>query len=95
MKNHVAMQPLGSQVRVAAERDLPLLLTVDETAQVLRTTRRAIYVMRSRGQLPGVTRIGRRVLVRSEDLLKWLDQKRTPSLDPAEANQRTRRRHSR
>jgi excisionase family DNA binding protein len=58
---------------------LPTLLTVDEAADLLRTTRRAVYMMLERRQLPGVTRIGRRVLFRSADLLDWLDQKRTPS----------------
>src|SRR4051812_47635069 len=58
---------------------LPLLLTVAETAEILRTTRKAVYAMIERGQLPGVTRLGRRVLIRSEDLLRWLDHKRTPS----------------
>ena len=62
-------------------RELPLLLTADEAAALLRTTRKAIYVMAGRRQLPGVTHIGRRVLVRREDLLHWLDQnRRTPSL---------------
>ena len=58
---------------------LPLLLTVDEAASLLRTTRRALYIMLERHQLPGVTRIGRRVLFRSADLLDWLHQKRAPS----------------
>ena len=57
----------------------PLLLTAGETADLLRTTKQAIYSMIARGQLPGVTRLGRRVLVRREDLLHWLDQSRTPS----------------
>ncbi len=61
------------------EKSLPLLLTVDEAAALLRTTRAAVYMMVSRGQLPGVTRIGRRVLVGSRDLLDWLAQKRVPS----------------
>jgi excisionase family DNA binding protein len=61
--------------------DLPLLLTVDETASLLRTTKSAIYAMVERGQLPGVTRLGRRVLVRSDALLRWLDQKSAPSPD--------------
>ena len=39
---------------------LPVFLTVDETADLLRTSRKAIYVMAERGQPPGVTRIGRR-----------------------------------
>jgi excisionase family DNA binding protein len=62
------------------ERELPLLLNVDETAEILRSSRMAVYAMVSRQQLPGVTRIGRRLLVRSEDLLEWLNQRRAPSL---------------
>ena len=60
---------------------LPRLLTADEAADLLRTTRKAIYAMAERHQLPGVTRIGRRLLVRQDNLLDWLDQKRTPSLE--------------
>ena len=58
---------------------LPLYLTADETAVLLRTTRKAIYVLIERGQLPGVRRIGRRVLVSSSEVLDWLDQSRAPS----------------
>jgi excisionase family DNA binding protein len=58
---------------------LPVLLTIDETAALLRTTRRAIYAMIERRQLPGVIRIRRRVLLRADDLLDWLNQKRAPS----------------
>ena len=57
----------------------PLLLTVDDAAALLRTTRRAVYAMVERHQLPGVIRIRRRVLLRADDLLHWLDQKRAPS----------------
>ena len=58
---------------------LPVLFTVDEAADLLRTTRRAIYAMIERRQLPGVIRVRRRVLLRADDLLDWLDQKRAPS----------------
>ena len=65
--------------RLWHDADLPMFLTADETARLLRTTRKAIYVMLERGLLPGVTRLGRRVLVRRNDLLDWLGQKRAPS----------------
>jgi excisionase family DNA binding protein len=58
---------------------LPLLLTVVEAASLLRTTRKGVYAMIARGLLPGVTRIGRRVLIRSADLLDFLDHNRAPS----------------
>jgi excisionase family DNA binding protein len=61
------------------KHELPRLLTIDEAAELLRTTRRAIYAMVERQQLPGVVRIRRRVLLRADDLLHWLDQKRAPS----------------
>lgn len=60
--------------------NLPMLLTVDDAADLLRTSRRAVYAMVERRQLPGVIRLRRRVLFRSDDLLDWLDQKRAPSL---------------
>jgi excisionase family DNA binding protein len=58
---------------------LPIYLTPDEAAELLRTSRKAIYVMVERRQLPGATRIGRRLLVRTEVLLEWLLQQ-SPSL---------------
>lgn len=58
---------------------LPVLQTVDDVAQLLRTTNRAIYAMVERRQLPGIVRIGRRVLFRTADLLDWLNQKSAPS----------------
>ena len=80
-----AAQPTRHVEHVYRERQrvdssmLPVLLTVDEAADMLRTTRRAIYAMIARRQLPGVVRIRRRVLVRADDLLNWLDQKRASS----------------
>jgi excisionase family DNA binding protein len=68
----------GDAAETTAAR-LPVLLTVDEAADFLRTTRRAIYAMVERRQLPGVIRIRRRVLLRADDLLHWLDQKRASS----------------
>ena len=78
------MKPLRLTEHSASHEDespsrLPMLLTIDEAAVLLRTSRRAIYAMIARRQLPGIVRIRRRVLVRSADLLDWLHQKRAPS----------------
>ena len=62
-------------------KELPGLLTVDEAASLLRTTRKAVYAMVGRRQLPGVVRLGRRVLIRTEVLLHSLSQSRAPSLE--------------
>lgn len=59
----------------------PILLTPSEVAELLPTSRKAIYTMIERAQLPGVVRIGRRLLVREDALLDWLRQKSTPSLE--------------
>ena len=61
------------------ESVMPLLLTPEEAGELLRTSRKGVYAMIDRGQLPGVTRVGRRVLIRSRELLDWLDHNRTPS----------------
>jgi len=68
----------GEEPRVS-RRAVPVFINVDEAAELLRTTRRAIYAMVERRQLPGVVRLRRRVLFRSDVLLDWLDQKRAPS----------------
>jgi excisionase family DNA binding protein len=66
---------------ITGREGLPLYLTPHETAALLRTTRKGIYAMVERGLLPGVTRIGRRVLIRTDVLLDWLRQKSAPSLE--------------
>ena len=58
----------------------PYLLTVAEVADLLRTSPKAIYTMVERGQLPGVHRIGRRLLFGQAALVAWLTEKSgTPS----------------
>ena len=56
-----------------------LLMTVDEVADLFRTSRKAIYSKVDRGQLPGVTKIGRRLYFRRDLVLDWLSQKCAPS----------------
>lgn len=52
---------------------LPTYLKPDEAALLLRTSRKAIYSMIERRQMPGVCRIGRRVLIKRADLVDFLD----------------------
>jgi excisionase family DNA binding protein len=56
------------------------MLTADEVGNLLRTSRSAIYAMVERGHIPGIVRIGRRLLFRRDDLLDWRHQKSAPSL---------------
>jgi excisionase family DNA binding protein len=68
----------SSTQRAAAERSVSLpgqpLLTPDEVATVLRTSRKSVYSMIERGQLPGIVRLGRKILVRRDRLLRWLSK---------------------
>jgi excisionase family DNA binding protein len=50
----------------------PVLLTVAETAALLRTTSKAVYTMAERGQLAGVVRLGRRLLFNRARLMASL-----------------------
>lgn len=53
---------------------LPRLLTVEEVAVWLRTTRKAVYAMVERGQLP-VFPVGTRVLFREDEMVAWLKRR--------------------
>lgn len=72
-------RPRGGDRAPTSRNLLPLLLTADEVAALLRTTRKAVYAMAERAALPGAVRLGRRLLVHRDDLLRWLDEKRAPS----------------
>ena len=59
----VPMRPPPNEVPRAdltKAASLPYLLTVDEVAELLRTTRKAIYCKIQRGLLPSIVRDGRR-----------------------------------
>jgi excisionase family DNA binding protein len=66
----------------AGVTDLSMLgyyLTPAEAAALLRTTRGAIYARAERGLLPGAVKDGRRLLIRRDDLLRSLIERRAPS----------------
>ncbi len=60
---------------------LPKLLTAREVADLLRTSKTAVYAMVERGQLPGVVRIGRRLLIREAAMVEWLRRNTLASLE--------------
>jgi excisionase family DNA binding protein len=59
--------------------ELPLLLEADEVAVLLRTTRKAVYTMAERNQIPHVRPTPRRVLFERDELLAWIAKRRAPS----------------
>ena len=65
--------------RGSGSENLAPLLTVDEVSALLRTSAKSVYSMIERAQLPGVTRLGRRLLIRRDDLVRWLDESRASS----------------
>lgn len=61
---------LGS--RTAAEVSAAgQLLTAPEAAKLLRTSTKAVYALVERGQIPGVRRMGRRLLFDARALEEW------------------------
>jgi excisionase family DNA binding protein len=51
-----------------------IFMTPEETAVLLRTTRKAIYALAERCQLPGARKFGRRLLVHREILLRAIEK---------------------
>lgn len=62
---------------------LPDLMTADEVALALRKTRKAVYTMAERGQLPGAFKMGHRLFVRQDLLASWLLAQGTAAVDSA------------
>jgi excisionase family DNA binding protein len=71
------LEGVGS--RMTESRELPYLLTADETADLLRMSRKAVYCMHDRGGIPGSIRRGRRLLFVRDDLLRWIREGCTSS----------------
>jgi excisionase family DNA binding protein len=53
-------------------------LTIEELARWLRVELKTIYQWRDRGEGPKGYRVGRRVLFRPSDVLKWLETRADP-----------------
>jgi excisionase family DNA binding protein len=79
--NEMTARPARSREAKGQERtaQTPMFMTVGEVAELLRTSKKAIYTMTERGQLPGVTKIRKRILIRSDELVDWLNHTCTAS----------------
>jgi len=64
----LAPQPVAR----SADPVLPMVLTPDELAKMLRVRRRSVYEAISRGDIPGVRRIGRKVRIDRDSVLAWM-----------------------
>lgn len=53
--------------------ELPDFCSLEEFSQVFRVSRATAYRMAAKGKIPSL-RIGRRVIVSKEHLMRWLDQ---------------------
>jgi len=54
--------------------DLPTVLKVDELAELLRLSRNTVYESIQRGEIPGVRRVGRCIVISRDAVLDWLSQ---------------------
>jgi excisionase family DNA binding protein len=61
-----------TEISPAPDRSLPLILTVQEAASLLRLNRKTIYDLVRRNQLPGARRLGRALRFDRDSLLRWM-----------------------
>jgi len=78
--------PEESAMAFTSFDDLPPLLLPEEAALLLRTSRKAVYSLAEREQIPGVIRIGRRLLIERDPLVSFLHRSRAAS--PKEVSRR-------
>ncbi|WP_348980544.1 helix-turn-helix domain-containing protein [Polyangium sp. 15x6] len=54
--------------------DLPAVLTADELAALLRVDRKTVYNLITRGDIPGVRRLGKTIRISRDAVLRWLSE---------------------
>jgi excisionase family DNA binding protein len=67
-----AITDTATPSKESAEAELPPILTVDELAAFLRLNRKTVYEAVSKGEIPGVRRIGHTFRISRDAVLQWL-----------------------
>ncbi len=57
------------------------IMTVNETAALLRVERKLVYDLVSRGDLPGARRVGRLIRISRDAVMSWLDNRKLTSAE--------------
>ncbi len=79
------MDPIDPSSAAKPESDeraaaLPLFLSVDEAAELLRLNRKTLYEAVKLDQVPGVVRVGRSIRIHRSALLSWGVDRCRPAL---------------
>jgi excisionase family DNA binding protein len=70
MTSHNILIPSARGEAVKTE---PLLLTLEQTGELLGIPRRTLYTLMNCGRLPRSFRLGKRRLFRRDDLTRWVE----------------------
>ena len=62
---------LGPPSASAPAPTLPMFVSCDELADILRVNRKSIYSAAKRGEIPGVRRIGKTIRFHTASVLAW------------------------
>ncbi len=69
----LAQEPIPDTATAVPDRpDAPHVLTVQESAKILRVNEKTIYDMVARGELPGAKKVGRSIRISRRVLMLWL-----------------------
>lgn len=68
----VAVQGSACTESPALPSSLPVVLTVDELAELLRVNHKTVRDAIARGEIPGVRRIGGTIRIHRDTVISWL-----------------------
>lgn len=63
---------MTTDVDILDPAELPAIITVDEASALLRVSKKAVYDMLRRDQLPGARKVGRSWRMHRDTILDWI-----------------------